>query len=170
MSSDDAVIEILDSSDSEAVAKRRKTRDERNADQRAKTTSQKIKTNLSRRKKGATLKTIHAAVAAMPRYSAGEEEQLLSVDDPRQIYFWSGQQKVIPSQRRLLLVGGGQTPAYRTLQSRSGKLTTKVKAKNKSDGTVKGKETNVERGNNVQKHHLEAEAIQASNILVYSII
>jgi hypothetical protein len=162
MSSDTAVIEILDSSDSEPVAKRRKTRDEKNADLRAKTASQKIKTNLRRSKKGATLKEIHTAVTAMSRYSAGEQEQLLSADDPRQIYFWSGQQKVIPSQRRLLLVGGGQTPSYHYLQRGQGQLTASVKAKNKADGIAKQKETRIEQGNNVQKNHLEAEAIQVT--------
>jgi hypothetical protein len=160
-------VEILDS---QPLLKKRKTRDERNADRRAKTAPQKIKSNLSRRgSKGATLKTIHAAVAAMPRYSADEEEQLLSADDPRQIYFWSGQ-KVRPSRRRLLLVGGGKTPIYSDLQSGIGQLTAQVKAKNKADGIAKQKETRIEQGNNVQKHHLEAEAIQASNIFVYSII
>jgi hypothetical protein len=45
-----------------------------------------------------------------------------------------------------------------------------MKAQNKTAGIAKQKKTRLEQGNNVQKHHLEAEAIQASNILVYAII
>jgi hypothetical protein len=143
-----------------APVKKRKTRDEQNAERRAKTASQKIKTNLFCSSKGSTLKQIHATVAVMPRFAKGEREQLLPVDDPRQITFWN-QQRTKPSQRRLLLVGGGQTSTCNQLQRGLGQLTAKVKAKNKAGGIVKKKETNVERGNNVQKHHMEAEAIQA---------
>jgi hypothetical protein len=113
------VIEVFDSSDDDEppLLKKRKTREEKNADERAKRASQKIKTNLPIGGKGSTLKEIHATVAAMPRYSAGEDEQLLSADDPRQIEFWN-QQKVQPSKRRLLLVGGGKAPSYNDLQQK----------------------------------------------------